>query len=155
METRECWWYKVNRQNWTEPTRCIFLLRAASSLIFPSLHDMSFVFNWPRFSDQFHYDAIQLLNNALNKGTKPPVIADKIEVVELEMGTQVCPRVFLCARQYPNHIPSLLNSMSVKLENLLWINSVVSSGSHTPEMPILFSKPKCRSVSVYTLLFYH
>ena len=52
---------------------------------------MSFTFNWPRFSDQFHYDAIQMLNNALNKGDKPPVIADKIEVVELEMGTEVCP----------------------------------------------------------------
>ncbi|KIL70321.1 hypothetical protein M378DRAFT_156426 [Amanita muscaria Koide BX008] len=49
---------------------------------------MSFSFNWPRFSDQFHHDAIQMLNNALNKGNKPPVIADKIEVVELNMGTQ-------------------------------------------------------------------
>ncbi|KAF8638548.1 hypothetical protein AX17_002091 [Amanita inopinata Kibby_2008] len=49
---------------------------------------MSFSFNWPRFSDQFHHDAIQMLNNALNKGNKPPIIADKIEVVELEMGTQ-------------------------------------------------------------------
>ncbi|KAJ8087000.1 ERMES complex subunit [Marasmius tenuissimus] len=49
---------------------------------------MSFTFNWPRFSDQFHYDAIQMLNNALNKGNKPPIIADKIEVVELEMGTE-------------------------------------------------------------------
>ncbi|KAK7049722.1 ERMES complex subunit [Paramarasmius palmivorus] len=29
-----------------------------------------------------------MLNNALNKGNKPPVIADKIEVVELEMGTE-------------------------------------------------------------------
>ncbi len=51
---------------------------------------MSFTFNWPRFSDQFHHDAIQMLNTALNKGNKPPIIADKIEVVELEMGTQVC-----------------------------------------------------------------
>ena len=50
---------------------------------------MSFSFNWPRFSDQFHHDAIQMLSNALNKGNKPPVIADKIEVVELNMGTQV------------------------------------------------------------------
>lgn len=50
---------------------------------------MSFSFEWPRFSEQFHEDAIQMLNNALNKGNKPPVIADKIEVVELEMGTQV------------------------------------------------------------------
>lgn len=49
---------------------------------------MSFTFQWPRFSEQFHTDAIQMLNNALNKGDKPPVIADKIEVVELEMGTQ-------------------------------------------------------------------
>ncbi|KAI0027680.1 hypothetical protein K488DRAFT_74349 [Vararia minispora EC-137] len=49
---------------------------------------MSFSFQWPRFSDQFHADAIEMLNSALNKGTKPPVIADKIEVVELEMGTQ-------------------------------------------------------------------
>lgn len=49
---------------------------------------MSFTFEWPRFSDQFHTDAIQMLNNALNKGNKPPVIADKIEVIELEMGTQ-------------------------------------------------------------------
>ena len=49
---------------------------------------MSFKFEWPRFSDQFHTDAIQMLNNALNKGNKPPVIADKIEVVELQMGTQ-------------------------------------------------------------------
>ncbi|KAF4619691.1 hypothetical protein D9613_004967 [Agrocybe pediades] len=49
---------------------------------------MSFTFDWPRFSDQFHYDAIQMLSTALNKGNKPPIIADKIEVVELEMGTQ-------------------------------------------------------------------
>ncbi|KAG9317794.1 hypothetical protein JVU11DRAFT_2015 [Chiua virens] len=47
---------------------------------------MSFTFQWPRFSDQFHTDAIQMLNNALNKGNKPPVIADKIEVPpELEI----------------------------------------------------------------------
>jgi hypothetical protein len=52
---------------------------------------MSFSFQWPRFSDQFHADAIEMLNAALNKGSKPPVIADKIEVVELEMGTQVRP----------------------------------------------------------------
>ena len=50
---------------------------------------MSFTFKWPRFSDQFHADAIQMLDSALNKGNKPPVIADRIEVVELEMGTQV------------------------------------------------------------------
>ncbi|KAF8265713.1 hypothetical protein EI94DRAFT_1556601, partial [Lactarius quietus] len=49
---------------------------------------MSFSFQWPRFSPQFHTDAIEMLNAALNKGPKPPVIADKIEVVELEMGTQ-------------------------------------------------------------------
>jgi distribution and morphology protein 34 len=54
---------------------------------------MSFSFQWPRFSDQFHADAIEMLNAALNKGPKPPVITDKIEVVELEMGTQVRPSV--------------------------------------------------------------
>ena len=54
---------------------------------------MSFSFQWPRFSDQFHADAIEMLNAALNKGPKPPVIADKIEVVELEMGTQVRPSI--------------------------------------------------------------
>jgi distribution and morphology protein 34 len=36
-----------------------------------------------------------MLDAALNKGNKPPIIADRIEVVELEMGKQVripCPR---------------------------------------------------------------
>nr|VWP00880.1 Peptidyl-prolyl cis-trans isomerase (PPIase) (EC [Ganoderma boninense] len=49
---------------------------------------MSFTFKWPRFSEQFHTNATQMLESALNKGNKPPVIADRIEVVELEMGTQ-------------------------------------------------------------------
>ncbi|PVG03597.1 hypothetical protein CPB86DRAFT_669582, partial [Serendipita vermifera] len=49
---------------------------------------MSFTFKWPRFSDRFHAEAKEMLHSALNKGNKPPVIADKIEVVELEMGTQ-------------------------------------------------------------------
>ncbi|KZT60203.1 hypothetical protein CALCODRAFT_480925 [Calocera cornea HHB12733] len=49
---------------------------------------MAFNFNWPRFSDQFHASAREMLESALNKGSKPPIIADKIEVVELEMGTQ-------------------------------------------------------------------
>ncbi|KAF8528782.1 hypothetical protein BU17DRAFT_37949, partial [Hysterangium stoloniferum] len=48
----------------------------------------SFVFQWPRFSDEFHRDARAMLEAALNKGNKPPIIADKIEVIELEMGTQ-------------------------------------------------------------------
>jgi hypothetical protein len=30
-----------------------------------------------------------MLDAALNKGNKPPIIEDRIEVVELEMGTQV------------------------------------------------------------------
>lgn len=34
---------------------------------------------------------MQMLDSALNKGNKPPVIADRIEVVELEMGSQVRP----------------------------------------------------------------
>ncbi|KAG8904167.1 ERMES complex subunit [Tulasnella sp. 403] len=53
------------------------------SLVVPSFH-----FSWPRFSDQFHAEATQMLNAALNKGSKPRIIADKIEVVELSMGTQ-------------------------------------------------------------------
>ena len=36
-----------------------------------------------------HTDAIRTLSNTLNKGDKPPVILDKIEVAELEMVTQV------------------------------------------------------------------
>lgn len=53
----------------------------------------SFHFNWPRFSDQFHADATQMLDAALNKGNKPRIIADRIEVVELSMGTQVGTRL--------------------------------------------------------------
>ncbi|KAH7102937.1 mitochondrial distribution and morphology protein 34 [Auriculariales sp. MPI-PUGE-AT-0066] len=49
---------------------------------------MSFQFEWPEFSDDFHRDARQLVENALNKGNKPPIIADRIEVVEIEMGSQ-------------------------------------------------------------------
>ncbi|KAG9123860.1 ERMES complex subunit [Ceratobasidium sp. 392] len=49
---------------------------------------MSFQFEWPRFSESFHRDACQMLDAALNKGNKPAIIADKIEVVELEMGKQ-------------------------------------------------------------------
>lgn len=49
----------------------------------------SFTFKWPQFSEDFLLDARAMLEGALNKGNKPPVIADKIEVVELEMGTQV------------------------------------------------------------------
>ena len=60
---------------------------ANAAFLIPS-RQMSFSFKWPRFSDQFHADAIQMLDAALNKGNKPPVIADRIEVVELEMGTQ-------------------------------------------------------------------
>jgi hypothetical protein len=71
---------------------------------------MSFTFEWPRFSDQFHTDAIQMLNNALNKGNKPPVIADKIEVVELEMGTQVSPARLQAHRTSPVPPDSLQNS---------------------------------------------
>lgn len=71
---------------------------------------MSFTFNWPRFSDQFHYDAIQMLNTALNKGNKPPIIADKIEVVELEMGTQVISLFLLQSQTDP--FLSLQNSRS-------------------------------------------
>ena len=65
---------------------------------------MSFTFKWPRFSEQFHTNAIQMLESALNKGNKPPVIADRIEVVELEMGTQVRIYVLSSPAQIHNHI---------------------------------------------------
>ncbi|GAA6063227.1 hypothetical protein JCM10212_002449 [Sporobolomyces blumeae] len=48
---------------------------------------MSFNFEWPEFSDAFYTDAREMLAQALNKGQKPPIIADRIEVKELNMGT--------------------------------------------------------------------
>ncbi len=92
---------------------------------------MSFTFKWPRFSDQFHTNAIQMLESALNKGNKPPVIADRIEVVELEMGTQV--RIHATAPRQKTHtkssdIFSLLSSRYEISESSPWISSVVSSG---------------------------
>ena len=48
---------------------------------------MSFNFQWPTFSDEFHASAAQMLNSALNRGPKPKVIADDILVEELGMGT--------------------------------------------------------------------
>ncbi|GAA5974532.1 hypothetical protein JCM11641_002078 [Rhodosporidiobolus odoratus] len=48
---------------------------------------MSFNFEWPEFSPAFYDDARQMLAQALNKGQKPPIIADRIEVTELHMGT--------------------------------------------------------------------
>lgn len=71
------------------------VLSGRSSLIFGCC---SFVFKWPQFSEEFHRDARAMLENALNKGNKPPIIADKIEVIELEMGTEVrqkCSRFFM------------------------------------------------------------
>ncbi|KAJ9103138.1 hypothetical protein QFC21_002560 [Naganishia friedmannii] len=49
---------------------------------------MSFCFpSWSTaFSPAFHEDAKAMLEGALNKGSKPPVIQGKIEVVELSMG---------------------------------------------------------------------
>ncbi|WVR08130.1 mitochondrial distribution and morphology protein 34 [Kwoniella sp. DSM 27419] len=51
---------------------------------------MSFVFpSWSTaFSPAFHEDAKGMLEAALNKGNKPPVIQGRIEVVELSMGEQ-------------------------------------------------------------------
>lgn len=39
---------------------------------------------------------------ALNKGTKPPIIADRIEVKELHMGTVVSVLAILCAVRQRN-----------------------------------------------------
>ncbi|WWC92731.1 mitochondrial distribution and morphology protein 34 [Kwoniella dendrophila CBS 6074] len=51
---------------------------------------MSFVFpSWSTaFSPAFHEDAKAMLEAALNKGNKPPVIQGRIEVVELSMGKE-------------------------------------------------------------------
>lgn len=53
---------------------------------------MSFVFpSWDNaFSPSFYDDAKAMLETALNKGNKPPVIQGRIEVVDLNMGSQVC-----------------------------------------------------------------
>ncbi|EGG11380.1 uncharacterized protein MELLADRAFT_76648 [Melampsora larici-populina 98AG31] len=48
---------------------------------------MSFRFDWPFFSDSFYDQAKDLLCSALNKGDKPPIIADRIDVAHLDMGT--------------------------------------------------------------------
>ncbi|ORY34832.1 hypothetical protein BCR39DRAFT_515038 [Naematelia encephala] len=51
---------------------------------------MSFLFpSWSTaFSPAFHEDAKAMLEGALNKGNKPPVIQGRIEVVELSMGKE-------------------------------------------------------------------
>lgn len=90
---------------------------------------MSFTFNWPRFSDQFHYDAIQMLNTALNKGNKPPIIADKIEVVELEMGTQVRAHAVVFGLGLTSH--SLQSWKFVISGTSRWTNSEGYFVSHT------------------------
>ncbi|KAK4698785.1 hypothetical protein P7C70_g7485, partial [Phenoliferia sp. Uapishka_3] len=48
---------------------------------------MSFNFEWPTFSEDYYASAREILEQALNKGTKPAIIADRIEVKELNMGT--------------------------------------------------------------------
>lgn len=50
---------------------------------------MAFRFAWDDFSESFIRQAESLLTTALNKGKKPAVIADRIVVEELNMGTQV------------------------------------------------------------------
>lgn len=51
---------------------------------------MAFNFNWNEFSAGFVKQSQDLLTAALNKGSKPSIIADDITVKELNMGTQVC-----------------------------------------------------------------
>ncbi|KAG0146157.1 hypothetical protein CROQUDRAFT_723054 [Cronartium quercuum f. sp. fusiforme G11] len=48
---------------------------------------MSFRFEWPSFSASFYDQAKELLCSALNKGDKPPIIADRIHVHHLDMGS--------------------------------------------------------------------
>ncbi|PWN88239.1 hypothetical protein FA10DRAFT_272723 [Acaromyces ingoldii] len=47
---------------------------------------MSFNFQWPAFSPEFHADAAKMLDSALNRGPKPKVIADDIKVEDINMG---------------------------------------------------------------------
>ncbi|KAJ1993736.1 ERMES complex subunit [Dimargaris cristalligena] len=49
---------------------------------------MSFKFNWSNFSEAFYEEARQLLTNALNNGNLPDSIVDRIEVKELNLGSQ-------------------------------------------------------------------
>ena len=97
---------------------------------------MSFTFKWPRFSDQFHANAIQMLESALNKGNKPPVIADKIEVVELEMGTQVSAE-FRQGGHRTLNVTSLQSWKFGTLVNSPWTSFAVSFASRTKEMRTL------------------
>lgn len=48
---------------------------------------MSFEFKWPSFSPSFYEHAKHLLCTALNKGDKPEIITDPIQVNHLDMGT--------------------------------------------------------------------
>ncbi|KAK9247833.1 hypothetical protein V1506DRAFT_530801 [Lipomyces tetrasporus] len=50
---------------------------------------MSFQFSWPfATEDNFYPKAKALLTEALNKGTKPPIIVDTIHVKDLNLGTK-------------------------------------------------------------------
>ncbi|ORY79926.1 hypothetical protein BCR37DRAFT_381346 [Protomyces lactucae-debilis] len=49
---------------------------------------MAFHFSWDNFSDAFVENAATLLTGALNKGSKPSIIADTITVKELNMGSK-------------------------------------------------------------------
>lgn len=48
---------------------------------------MAFNFNWSGFSEELYDQTKQILNNALNKGPRPDVVADRIEVHELNFGS--------------------------------------------------------------------
>ncbi|KAK9237109.1 hypothetical protein V1525DRAFT_344731 [Lipomyces kononenkoae] len=50
---------------------------------------MSFRFSWPFATEENFYPKLKvLLTEALNKGTKPPIIVDKINVKDLNLGTK-------------------------------------------------------------------
>ncbi|KAI9216652.1 hypothetical protein BC828DRAFT_338841, partial [Blastocladiella britannica] len=48
---------------------------------------MSFVFEWPQFSQEFYAKAARELTAALNKSALPPNIASEIVVSDLDLGT--------------------------------------------------------------------
>lgn len=89
-----------------------------------------------------------ILYQALNKGEKPPIIADRIEVKELNMGTIV--RSIPCERRATRGLTttgsSHLKWRYSRLETSRPTDSEVSSGSPTLETRSLSSRPKSRSV---------
>ena len=61
---------------------------------------MSFTFEWSRFSELSTPMPSRCSTNAYDKGDKLPVIADNIEVVELEMGIRCAFELYVTPMQF-------------------------------------------------------